>query len=230
MTLEKIGIALSLFDISTKIAGEMKKRRDEPVLRIETILVQDFKFPDETGSMGQQKSAVRRFIIAKIINVGRKPADGCVGYLESDQTIIDQYKLHWADIEYLALRNSTTPITIQPGESRDLDIAFTIGEPSSDSTALTSGQPISVTTGQPISLRSISFGSSSAVPIEQPQGPGAWVANPIGLCYPTNSSQAYLKPGKYKMDLRVVPNVGKSDQLELLVTAPEDWKKLTASV
>jgi hypothetical protein len=221
-----IGTGLSLLGAATTI-WELKDKisSNEPKLIIEKISVGNFIFVDD--------KELRRFVIARVRNVGKSLATRCIGYLASEQTIEKEYALHWADTPYAPLRNSTQPIDINPNEPRDLDIAFSLGGIESDSKQFVcTSSPTYTVTGSNISMKGTydTYRSHIGYAIKKPSV-GSWVATPMALLNCPNVSQAYLKPGSYEAIIGVSTDTAKQgDKKKIQILSAESWKNLDAKV
>lgn len=110
-----IGAQIVLFAVE-----QISKLVGKPTLRIEKVYIQNFQY------LKTYPIHYRRFIIAKIRNVGRKGATGCLGKISIDEKGLTDIKLHWADEPYEIRRDSAIKINLAPNEPRDLDIAFSV--------------------------------------------------------------------------------------------------------
>jgi hypothetical protein len=213
-----IGGAVDIWTLKSVIGTK------EPKLVIERIYVANFSFVPT--------HELRRFIIARVRNVGKSSATGCIGLLISGDTIEREYKLHWADIPYAALRDSTTPIDIKPKEPRDLDIAFSVGgiKTSAKEETLTSAPTYA--TGSNIStMGTFDLSKSTAMYTVNEPLEGAWVATPFALLTCENTPEAHLKPGAYLTRVKIMTDVDKQGDEKLIVieSAPK-WSDLKAKV
>lgn len=69
---------------------------------------------------------IRRFVILRVSNEGSKSATECWASITIEELNLNDIPLHWADCSYEVYRNSMDTITIQPGVTRDLDVAFSV--------------------------------------------------------------------------------------------------------
>jgi len=242
MSIDVIRTAITIWEIGKKVFKSIKRTK-EPKLIIEKIYVANFVF--------QPSDVVRKFLIAKVRNVGQTIAERCAGYLESEQTLQTEYKLHWADTPYTGARDTAEPIDIPAGESRDLDIAFSkrgkttpeqISLAVSTSSPIITGKIVGTTVAETVAVAGdIVFPSGTSVPkplvsslntIEtEKEARGSWIAIPIALSYPVPISQAYLAPGEYEVKVKVQPTrYGKGDEKRLKLISGEEWDKLDAEM
>jgi hypothetical protein len=214
-----LGILGGVVDIWTlKKAIETK----EPKLVIEKIYVANFSFFPTIE--------VRRFIIAKVRNVGESSANHCIGTMFSNDIDKKEFKLHWADIPYAALRNSTTPIDIKPNETRDLDIAFSVGGIINTAENRTMTSAPTIATGSNISP----MGTFDALQYTQEYMnkeslDGAWVATPFALLACKSVKEDYLKPGDYLARIKIMTDVdGQGDEKLIVINSTPTWSDLNA--
>jgi hypothetical protein len=197
---------------------------DKPKLVIERIYTANFVFVST--------NELRRFLIAKVRNVGKSSATNCTGSLISGDTIEKEYKLHWADTPYAPLRDSTTPIDIKPDETRDLDIAFSVGGLKTSAMEATLTSAPTYPTGSNISMMG-TFDASKNTTMNTIKKPleGSWVATPFALLTCEKVPQAYLKPRDYLARLKVSTDVEKQgDEKLLVIRSTPNWSNLEAKV
>lgn len=194
----------------------------EPQLVIEKIYVANFSF--------FPTNEIRRFIIARVRNVGKSSANNCIGTLISRDTSKGEFKLHWADIPYAPLRNSTTPIDIKPNEPRDLDIAFSVGGIMNNAERETLTSSATYITGSNVATMG-TFDPSKYTQEYMMKEPleGAWVATPFALLTCKNIKEDYLKPGDYLARIKLVTDVdGQGDEKLILIVSTPKWYDLHA--
>jgi len=200
--------------------------RGRPKLRIEKIYVQNFGAPLEPS-----KRYLRRFVIATVRNVGKRTALRCMGYLYSQETRQEEFKLHWADTPYTRARDTAEPVDIVAGETRDLDIAFSVGGKVDDITLAREDTFQSSPTYHAVVGGETLQTELARESIIDMKSTGAWIAIPIALRRPVYESQAYLKPGEYDVTVKVQPNLeGEGDELKLKIISEVAWDKLDALV
>ena len=152
-----------------------------------------------------------------------------------------EYPLHWAVTPYTTSRDHTEPIDILPNETRDLDVAFSIGGtiPTSDriSTSTTTNTSESFHTAGTIDPRYFVSGtgahptvwrSEDRSPVVRIEGPrsGAWVALPLALTIPELADQARLEPGQYHVEIEVFTINGNGDHCALTIISSPNWEEL----
>jgi hypothetical protein len=55
---------------------------------------------------------------------------------------------------------------------------------------------------------------------------GSWLAIPFALSGRIDRNQAYLPPGKYKVEIEISCENGRRESKKLLITSPEQWQEL----
>ncbi len=234
---------VTIYEAATAAAtgiGFLRRWRRRPRLIIERVMVANV-LPV------QRDQRVGRFVIATVRNRGHSAVEGCQGYLRAEDTRLSEYKLHWADTPYTPNRDTSEPVDIMPGLTRDLDIAFSVAE-GENSTS----QELRSVLGTQVFRESGSLPRGATVPPLSSAGErvsagarttydtitvqsvtplrGAWIALPIALAFPSIESQAYLAPGSYSTVAGVVDREGHSNEVRITITAGERWSDLTASV
>jgi len=187
-----------LWKLGEKIIGHVNR----PHLVISGINEQNFR-PFQRGSYS-------RFIIAEITNIGGKTAENCLAHMLIDGTE-EEFKLHWCGESWEYRRDSTIKIDLEPTESRDLDIAFSIcghftTPPQSEGTSVT--------------LPPIYPDSSSG-------REGAWVATTFVTENYGPDSPAYLPPGRHKVEIRIILSEGSGFVINFDIISAEDPSELT---
>jgi hypothetical protein len=225
---EPISTSLAVFG-ALKMAWELKdkiqKRGKKPKLIIEKIYVANFIY--------QPDNPLSRFVIASVRNIGKSLAERCMGYLESEQTLQKEYKLHWADTPYTQFRNSAEPVDMPSNESRDLDIAFSLGGKGKNaSQGFVTTSPIIVTGAPGLStMGTYDPHLAKTRLITEEYSVGSWIAMPIALSYAPNVSQAYLEIGSYEVTVRVQPSKdGEGDKKRLRIISTRMWNALDVKV
>jgi len=208
---------------------------DTPILRILGGYVADFHY------LYTEPPHYRRFIILRIRNDGRKAATGCWAHISIEETHLNEIPLHWSDCDYRVRRNSTETITIPPGITRELDVAFSVyghylpGEyetvVSTDTNFIHMSQistrgtmdPHLISTG----IRSIDFEANITREHDsfqnelEPMKVGAWIASHLVLANPIENSEHHLSggepPRRYNSTIRVTCNEGQSDDTSIVL-------------
>ena len=159
-----------------------------------------------------------KFHCIHVKNNGTTIAKRCVAKLkiiEAPHSIThldenEEYKLHWADIDYSYRTDEPEPIDIG-SERRRLDVFFsqypnTTNIPpgvnindifSSGTLMLYSGDSTTVSTPLPTPA------GSTASPSPTPAQLDSWIAVPIALSNPAGSHQYELPPGRYRINIRI---------------------------
>jgi len=142
--------------------------------------------------------------------VGGRTAEGCIGHLIIDGKE-EEFKLHWAGEPWEYQRDSAPKIDLEPTESRDLDIAFSvIGHmtiPHSKEGEISVTKPPAY------------FDSSSGVE-------GAWIATPYVIENHGFDSSVYLGPGRHRIEIRIIPSDGEGFVMNFVIESNEDPFKL----
>lgn len=206
--------------------GIIKKQNEnmqEPKLRIEDIFPKKFKFDVSKEN--------RCFIIAKVRNVGQSTAKGCWGCFESSQTIKKNYKLHWADTPYRKLRDSTQPVDIAPNETRDLDIAFSLGGYGENTDNAVTSSPTFLSESN-VDLRGTFDPSRVQINYDAVNPPeGAWIATHLALLYSPDFPEDFLKPGEFRGIVRVsTGEASQGDEKEIIIVTTVKWTDLNVKI
>jgi len=188
---------------------------------------------------------IRKFIISTVRNTGEEEALSCQGRLYSSDTPESEYPIHWAGTPYTTSRVEAETIEILPGESRDLDIAFSIGGtiPPSISTAQISTSTTTTTheslsTSGTVDPRFIVHGTGAHPTVwrsedrtqrARVEGPrnGAWIALPLALSMPHLANQAKLEPGEYHVEVEVLTINGTGARCALTIISSENWEEMS---
>lgn len=207
----------------------------EPNLKIERCRSRIFKYPN---------NHIRKFITLTIRNIGNEEALSCHARLSSNDTPQTEYPLHWAVTPYTTSRDHAEAIDILPKETRDLDVAFSIGgtiptTPTSGgiSTSTTTTTSESFRTEGTIDPRYLVYGSGAdpliwrsenRTPVVKIEGPriGAWIALPLALTLPELADQAKLEPGQYHVKIEIFAINGSGDLCALTIKSSLNWKEL----
>lgn len=210
----------------------------EPNLRIEKCRSGIFEFPN---------NHIRKFIILTIRNTGNEEALSCHARLSSNDTLQTEYPLHWAVTPYTTSRDHAEAIDILPHETRDLDIAFSIGgtiptTPTSGGVFTSKTTSKSFRTEGTIDPKYLVYGSGADPPIWRSEnrspvvrspvvrieGPrsGAWIALPLALTMPDLANQAKLKPGQYHVEIEIFTINGNGDRCALTIMSSLNWEEL----
>jgi hypothetical protein len=183
----------------------------------------------------------RKFIILTIRNSGEEEALSCHARLFSNDTPQNEYPLHWAVTPYTTSRDHSEAIDILPKETRDLDIAFSVGGTytvnigESTTYTITTIQPSTRPTSGTVDPRFIVHGTGASPIISDDntrimrfEGPrsGAWIALPLALSMPELVDQARLEPGRYEAKIRIYPINGEPLECNLVITSSVDWERL----
>ena len=230
----------TIWNIGKAILGDVNR----PYLEIENIKIGNFKYPSNWGDH------FRRFIIARIRNRGNERAENCLAHLETPSIPGREFKLHWVDFPYEPRRDSAKKVDLEPKESMDLDVLFSVcGEESPKievEPCLTSGtivfsppEPTPSITQDPSLTRGTYDPSvyqlhpSDSARIIQARLPanrkysGAWIANPYALYDPDGYREAFLTPGKHEISVDILVSKGTGCGFSCTVISTEDCYGLT---
>lgn len=205
-----------------------------PTLKIEGCREEIF-----TDPMGHH----RKVVLLRVRNIGEEIAVSCLGRLTSNDTPQEEYKLHWVGTDVEVGRDDAIRVEISPQESRELDVAFSIGGtlPPGATFALKSisksTRPTSGTRWRP--AESVYLDSDYSIntendpereePVFHFEGPkiGAWIAIPFALWDPELAIQARLEPGRYEVTCLVHPTNGHGDSCNFTIISSHNWEELT---
>ncbi|MHA1410606.1 MAG: hypothetical protein ACTSQY_09940 [Candidatus Odinarchaeia archaeon] len=219
-----------------QLAKDIKKHADRPQLVIESLRAENFRL--------LRGEYYCRFLLARISNFGGIRAENCLGHLVLNEDHEEEFKLHWADESWEKRRDSAPKIDLEPTESRDLDIAFSLCGNRKPDYHLTSDEgPIIYPNKQPVTepphYTGGTFdpmgvlGTTSATsenlrfrnifePLE-----GSWIASPRTPLELTVGSITYLKPGVHNVELRLILSEGEGFVLEFDILSSKDPYELT---
>jgi len=225
--------------IIERVAGEkFVEYYEEPYLTIEGGYVADFQY------IGTNPVHHRRFVIIKVTNEGLHSAEDCWAHINIPELGLEKIPLHWADESYDIRRNSMDMITIPPGVSRDLDVAFSVyGEEYDEGkTVSTRDNSVSVTVSVNPSVETLVTGYGSTISRgtydprlattgarlyeEIPKQPdpklkGSWLASHLVLAIPIENSEHYLPPDsppkRYDCTIEVICGNGKGDETSITI-------------
>jgi len=197
--MEYAGAITLLWKLGEKILRLVNRAQ----LIVSEINAQDFRPGIESGSYS-------RFIIAKVTNIGGRTASNCLAHMIIDGTE-HEFKLHWCGESWDYRRDSAPKISLEPTESRDLDITFSIcGH------LTTPPQP----EGMSVTQAPIYPDSSSG-------RQGAWIATPFVSENFTPDSPTYLSPGRHSVEVRLVLGAGSGFTITFDIISSEDPSELT---
>jgi hypothetical protein len=197
-----------------------------PELKIECCYSYIFRYPN---------NHYRKFIILTVRNIDKEEALACHARLFSNDTPQKEYPLHWAVTPYTTSRDHAEAIDILPHETRDLDVAFSIGRtyPSTStredtSVLVTTETSESYQTAGTVDPRFIVHGTGARPFVwrsddtyfgDRIEGPksGAWIALPIALTMPEIAGQARLEPSKYDVEVEIFTINGQGDKCKLTI-------------
>jgi len=171
-----------------------------PKLIVEELGVVPLRFLNFTDSKWGQ------FIVARITNIGGKRAENCVAHIV--RTVDDEereFKLHWCGESWEYQRDGAPKINLEPTESRYLDIAFSYCGDVYPEGSLGMTNP----------------------PIPHSNGPqGVWIATPYVVENFNEESDAYLKPGPHKVEIRIILSDGDGFVKNFIIESTEDPSKI----
>jgi hypothetical protein len=154
------------------------------------------------------------------------------------------YKLHWTSTAYTLEDGSAKWVDIDPGSTWALDLCFAILEPPPQRTRTVEVPMVTPDAGT--AAVEIMQGYRSywwQSPQEESQlrqadreawrlkrGAGCWVAIPLALSRPDLAGQAYLPPGEYRLQVRVLCDTGEEPRIAVNLTSPKPgrgciWKR-----
>lgn len=106
-----------------------------------------------------------KFLLARVTNVGGHKAENCLGQIVVNDEITREFKLHWSDESWEIRRDSAPKIDLEPTESRDLDIVFSICgiEAPSEHVLTSSDEPV-IARGTPVTSPPFTYDESTRLP------------------------------------------------------------------
>ncbi len=200
--MEYAGAISILWKLGEKILGRVNRAQ----LIVTELDAHDFRPGIASGSFS-------RFIIAKVTNYGGRTAKNCLAQLIIGDAK-SEHKLHWCGESWEYKRDSALKIDLEPSESRDLDIAFSIR---GHLTSPPQQGRMNVT------LPPIHHDSSSGQV-------GAWIATPAVTGNFEPDSPTYLSPGRHGVEVRIILGEGSGFNIKFDIMSTEDPSDLTIDV
>jgi len=233
-----------VIDTVWKIGEAILKDINRPHLVVEEIKVCNYMYPSNLGDH------YRRFLIARIRNVGNERAENCLAHLETPTIPEREFKLHWVDLPYEPRRDSAQKIDLEPQEAMDLDIVFSVcgKEPpkievepdlTSGTIYFTPPEPRPSVTQDPNVARGTYDPSLFTTPktnggmLIDARLPanikysGVWVANPYALYNPDGYREAFLSPGIHKISVDILLSKGTGCGFSCTIRTDEDSYNLS---
>lgn len=164
------------------------------------------------------------------------------------------FKLHWASTDCTLEDDSAEPVDIPPGTTRRLDLVFSIGAirssfqtsralppasqlhhsprnpyPEMGPGTASATLPPQGPSGVPMrgaGTREHTIVTADRLALRMTDGKGCWIAIPLALSRPDMAGQAYLPPGEYAIQVRVLCENGQGDVKAFRLKSPEGWQAL----
>ncbi|MFX0200391.1 MAG: hypothetical protein ACFFCW_30095 [Candidatus Hodarchaeota archaeon] len=184
-----------MYELLWKIPEALYRHSKRPKLIVEELGVQQFRHLEFTPSRWG------RYIIAKITNIGGRRAENCLAQILKVNEQEREFKLHWCGESWEYKRDSAPKIDLEPTESRELDIAFSYcGDIYPDGPSGVTNPPIPHFNG----VR------------------GVWVATPYVVENFEEDSDAYLEPGRHKVEIRIILSEGEGFVMNFIIESTEN--------